>query len=160
MKQRSLLLIAVVCGFAVMFAAIGIAGTTVEDVIIFKPIAGEGKYQDRTVTFTHKKHIEEHKVACGECHHDENGKPLTDLKMGDDVQKCIECHTKPGEVPKDVKMEWRKKKVKRSEQKTLSLEYHAEAFHENCVDCHKDHNRKNKTKAAPQACTQCHEKSE
>ena len=157
MKHRSLLLVATVFGFAVLFAAVGIAGTAVQDTIVFKPIAGEGKYQDRTVTFTHKKHVDEHKVTCGECHHDKDGKALTNLKEGDNVQKCIECHTKPGEVDKDKKMEWRKQKVSKKEQQKMSLEYHAEALHENCIDCHKDHNRKNKTKAAPQACTQCHE---
>jgi hypothetical protein len=151
-------MITAVFGFAVLFAAIAIAGTTVKDVITFEPIAGEGKYQDRTVTLSHKKHIEEYDIGCGECHHDENGKALSNLKAGDDVKACIECHTKPGEVPKDVKMEWRKKRVKRDEQKKLSLEYHAEAFHENCITCHKSYNRKNKTKAAPQTCTKCHEK--
>jgi hypothetical protein len=158
MKRRSLLLIAAVLGFAVLFAAVGIAGTAMEDTIVFKPTAGEGKYQDRTVTFTHKKHIEEHKLTCGECHHDKDGKPRADLKAGDDVQKCSECHSKPGEAPKDKKMEWRKQKLSKQEQQKLSLEYRAEAFHANCVTCHKEHNRKNKTKAAPQACTQCHEK--
>ena len=63
MKHRSLLLVATVFGFAVLFAAVGIAGTAVQDTIVFKPIAGEGKYQDRTVTFTHKKHVDEHKVT-------------------------------------------------------------------------------------------------
>ncbi len=159
MKHRSLLLVVAVFGMVTLFAAaVGIAGTEVKDTITLKPIAGEGKYQDRTVTFTHKKHIEEHKLNCGECHHDENGKALTDLKAGDEVKACIECHKKPGEVPKELKMEWRKNKVSKKEMQKMELEYNAEAFHANCVDCHKDHNRKNKTKAAPQACTQCHEK--
>ena len=38
------------------------------------------------------------------------------------------------------------------------MEYHAEALHENCISCHKDYNKKNKTKAAPQSCTKCHPK--
>ncbi len=156
MKRRSLILIAAVSGFAMLFAGVVVAGTDFEDVIILKPIAGEGKYQDRTVTLTHKKHYEEYNIGCGDCHHDENGKPLSDLKIGDDVQECIECHSKPGEVPKDEKMKWRKERVPRKEQQKMSLEYHAEAFHENCIECHKDFNKKNKTKAAPQACTQCH----
>jgi len=156
MKRRSLILVAAVFGFATLFAAVVVAGTTVEDVITFKPIAGEGKYQDRTVTFSHTKHHEEYNIGCGECHHDENGKALTNLKVGDNVQKCIECHSKPGEVATDEKMKWRKEKISRKDQKKMSLEYHAEALHENCIECHKDYNKKNKTKAAPQACTQCH----
>ncbi len=47
-------------------------------------------------TFSHKKHNEEYKIGCGECHHDAKGKPLNDLKLGDDVQGCIECHKIPG----------------------------------------------------------------
>ncbi len=158
MKRRTLLLIAAAFSFVVLYAAAVFAGTTVPETITLKPQAGTGKYQDRTITFTHKKHIDEHKIACGECHHDANGKALTNLKPGDDVKACIECHKKPGEVPRDVKMKWRKEKLSRKQQQKMSLEYLAEAFHENCVTCHKQYNRKNKTRAAPQACTQCHQK--
>ena len=31
-------------------------------------------------------------IGCGECHHDKDNKPLNNLKIGDDVQNCIECH--------------------------------------------------------------------
>jgi hypothetical protein len=135
-----------------LFAVSGIqAGTEVEDVIKFENSKG-------LVEFTHKKHHDEYGAACGECHHDDQGKPRADLKLGDDVKSCKECHKTPGEVPKEVKKEWRDKKLKKEEINKLELEYTAEAYHANCQGCHKDYNKKNKTKAAPTTCTKCHAK--
>ncbi|GBC59103.1 cytochrome c, class III family protein [Desulfonema ishimotonii] len=104
------------------------------------------KHKKTIVQFTHKKHIEEYKLSCGECHHDEKAEPLKDLKMGDAVQGCIACHDKPGKAPKEVK------------DKAEKLTYHTNALHKNCIDCHKAHNKKNNTKAAPASCGQCHVK--
>ena len=108
------------------------------------------EYTKRTrnnIEFTHEKHITEYNIACGECHHDENNEPLKNLKLGDDVQRCIECHKKLGRkrAPKGEK--W---------SKTQLMEYHANAVHENCITCHREHNKKNKTKAAPTNCKACH----
>ncbi len=100
------------------------------------------------VQFTHKKHIDEYKVGCGECHHDESGQPLKDLKMGDPVMGCIECHSKPGRAPKPAGGEKMSPEQKR--------EYHTEALHDNCIECHKEFNKKNNTKAAAVTCAQCH----
>ena len=97
--------------------------------------------------FTHKKHYEEYEIGCGECHHDENGEPLTDLKPGDPVESCIACHDKPGKAPRGEKLS-----------KSEELQYHTEALHENCISCHREYNRENNTKDAPQTCGQCHVK--
>ncbi|MCK5096796.1 MAG: cytochrome c3 family protein [Desulfobacteraceae bacterium] len=102
------------------------------------------------VLFTHKKHAEEYKIGCGECHHDKDGTPLNDLKENDDAENCIACHTKPGQAPRP------KDKTKLSLKE--KLEYHAEAIHENCIKCHKEYNKKNDTKAAPSSCSKCHPK--
>lgn len=110
------------------------------------------------VEFSHKKHSTDYKAACGDCHHDDKGQPLAGLKDGDPVQKCVECHKKPGEVPKEIKKEWKDKKLKKEEADKLSLEYHAEALHENCRVCHRDHNKANNTQAAPTKCNDCHPK--
>ncbi len=99
--------------------------------------------------FTHKKHYEEYKISCGECHHDENAVPLTDLKPGDPVESCIACHDKPGKAPKGEKLS-----------KEEELQYHTEALHENCIGCHREYNRENNTKDAPQTCGKCHVKEE
>ena len=158
MGKRNGIVLAAVC-VAIMFAAGSIyAGTTVQDEIKMENKA----YSEHTkaiVTFSHKKHNEEYKIGCGECHHDAKGKPLNDLAIGDDVQGCIECHKIPGQMPGDLKKEMKAKKVSKEEIAAKEMEYHAEAIHENCIKCHKDYNKKNKTKAAPQTCTKCHPKA-
>lgn len=122
------------------------AGTDVQDVIQMDNKAYK-KHKKGIATFTHKKHIEEYKIGCGECHHDEKGEPLNDLKAGDDVKNCIECHSKPGQKP-------RKTRLTPQEE----LQYHAEAIHDNCRGCHRAYNKKNKTKKAPTSCSKCHPK--
>lgn len=145
----------VVCS---LFVAAGLyAGTEVKDVIKLNDPAYE-KHTKGIVEFTHTKHSGEYakkspdlyKDGCGACHHDDKGKPLTNLKAGDNVQTCIECHKKPSERPKGKGAPKLNKKQR--------LEYHAEAYHYNCKDCHKAYNKKNKTKAAPTTCTKCHPK--
>jgi hypothetical protein len=152
------LLVTTIIAFAVIFVAAALyAGTEVPDVI---KMQNDYEHTKGIVEFSHKKHAEDYKAGCGECHHDENNKPLDTLKTGDNVQKCIECHKKPGEVPKDLKKKWRDKKIKKKEKDKLSLEFHAEALHDNCQGCHKKWNKKNKSKAAPTTCVKCHPKQE
>jgi hypothetical protein len=88
---------------------------------------------------------------------------LTELKEGDDVKKCIECHKIAAEMPKKEKQALKKdakaKKISKEELKSKILEYHAEALHENCRVCHKSYNKKYKPKKkAPTTCTKCHPK--
>ncbi len=155
-KRNAVVWVAVCVGL--LFAAGSIyAGTAVQDVIQMEHKA----YSEHTkgiVTFSHKKHNEEYKIGCGDCHHDATGKPLTDLKLGDNVQDCIECHKLPGQMPGELKKELKEKKASKEEISAKEMEYHAEAIHENCTSCHKDYNKKNNTKAAPQTCTGCHPK--
>lgn len=99
--------------------------------------------------FTHTKHYKDYEIGCGECHHDENAEPLTDLKPGDPVENCIACHDKPGKAPRGEKLS-----------KEEELQYHTEALHENCIGCHREYNRENNTKDAPQTCGKCHVKEE
>lgn len=157
MKTR-VLLTTVIIGFAAIFLATGIyAGTKVPDVIKLQSKEYE-KHTKGIVEFTHKKHAEDYakaspdlyKDGCGVCHHDDKGKPLA-LKEGDDVQRCIECHKKPSERPKGKNAPKLSKKQR--------LEYHAEALHYNCRDCHKAFNKANNTKKAPTTCTKCHPKT-
>ena len=159
------LLVSVVVSCAALFVAAGIYAKTIPDVIKLQDPAYK-EHKKGVVEFTHGKHQKEYakeypdlyKNGCGDCHHDKDNKPLSNLKEGDDVQKCIECHKIPSEVPKKLKKEWRKKKVKKAEQKKVKLEYHAEALHINCRDCHKAFNKKYKPKKAPTTCTKCHPK--
>lgn len=150
MKIKSLVLVISIVGIAALFFSGSIfAGDTISETLTLETKGCEMK--KGPVHFAHKKHVEEYKAACGDCHHDEKGKPLADLKAADKVQSCIECHKKPGEKPKG------KDAPKLSEKEVL--EYNAEAFHKNCKDCHKEYNKKNNTKAAPTTCTKCHPKN-
>jgi hypothetical protein len=143
-------------GILVLFLSTAMyAGTTVQDVIRMENKA-YSKHTKGIVEFSHKKHMEDYKAGCGECHHDEKGKPLDGLKAGAPVQGCIECHKIPGEAPKG------KDAPKLTKQQ--SLEYHADAVHDNCRECHKKFNKEKGLKAkdpgyAPTACTQCHPKN-
>ncbi|MFA5906158.1 MAG: cytochrome c3 family protein [Desulfobacula sp.] len=147
--NKKLLTWILAASISVIFVATGLnAGTKAADTIKMDTNA----YTKRTKTppkfefavFTHKKHIEEYKVSCGECHHDKDKKPLT-LKAGDAVQKCSECHTvmeKDKANPKDIK----------------ALE---NAMHTNCIECHKQANikagdPKGLKGNAPVSCNNCH----
>lgn len=164
MKKGILLLSGLlVVAIAVFFLTSGLyAGSQVADVIKMES-KGYSKHKQPIVTFEHKKHSEEYTKAnpklysngCGECHHDENGKPLTALKSGDNVQTCISCHKEPGEKPPKEKMD-KKERIQK---------YHAEAMHENCVGCHRNFNKAKNLKAADKGaaplksrCNNCHKK--
>jgi len=153
--NKKLLTLFLAAGIAVIFVATGLyAGTDVPDTITMD----KNQYKKRTkqppkskfIEFAHKKHNVDYKISCGECHHDKDNKPL-DLKAGDHVQKCVECHTK---------LEKERKK-KGEEADILVLE---NAMHGNCVNCHEQVNikagdPKGKKGPAPTSCTKCHLKN-
>jgi cytochrome c553 len=148
MKVKSLMLVMSVVVVAALFLSSSVFAA-VADVIKMQS-KGYEKHEKGAVNFSHKKHAEEYKATCGECHHDAKGKPLANLKATDKVQSCIECHKKPGEKPKGKDAP----KLSKKEE----LDYHAEALHQNCINCHKTFNTKNNSKAAPTTCVKCHEK--
>lgn len=147
--NKRLLTLLLAAGIAGIFFVTGVhAGTDVSDTIKMdynnykKRKKAPPKF--KIIEFTHKKHNEEYKLSCGDCHHDKDNKPL-DLKAGDDVQKCVECHTK---LSKDKK---KKKDI-------MVLE---NAMHGNCVTCHKAINKKAGDARgikgpAPASCGKCH----
>ncbi len=146
--RKNYLIIMAVFGIAALFLATTVyAGSNPPDVV---KLDKGYKHKKGIITFGHKKHVEDYKAGCGDCHHDANNKPLNNLKAGDDVKACIECHKKPGERPKGKGAPKLNKKQR--------LEYVAEAFHYNCKGCHKKFNKKTGTKAAPTTCTKCHPK--
>ena len=155
-------IIATIAIIATLFITTGIyAGKEVKDEIIMNNKA-YAKHKKSIQTFTHLKHAKEYaekhpdlyKRGCGECHHDKDNKPLSNLKEGDEVQNCIECHKKASFI-KGKEAKGLKKEQKR--------EHHANAIHDNCKGCHKDFNKKMMLKskdkgAAPVTCKQCHPK--
>jgi hypothetical protein len=163
MRKGTVLVVMLILATAVMFVSTGLyAGTKAPDVIKMQNKA-YAKHTKPIVTFEHKKHMEVYTKAnpklypngCGDCHHDQNGKPLKDLKAGNEVKSCIECHKEPGQKPAKEKLD-KKEKIKK---------YQAEAIHENCGGCHSDFNKAKKLKssdkgAAPtkSRCKDCHKK--
>lgn len=127
------------------------AGTEVDDVIKMQT-KEYAEHKKGIVEFTHKKHAEDYDISCGECHHDAEGKPLT-LKMGDNVQRCVECHKETEKV--------RGEKISKEEK---IIKYHEEAIHANCITCHKEHNislndpedPRGTKGPAPASCAKCH----
>jgi hypothetical protein len=99
--------------------------------------AGFDKLKKTPVTFTHKKHAVDYKIACTECHHVyKDGK--NEFKEGDPVQKCSACHD-PAKSEGNVKK--------------LML-----AFHSNCQGCHKDLEAAGKPTGPTKKCNDCHAK--
>ena len=133
------------------------AVTTVQDVIKLETKAYKN-HKKPVVVFNHREHQEKYKqqypeffkTKCGECHHDKNNKPLKSLKAGDEVKKCIECHKKAS---------FAKGKKAKGLSKKQKLEFHANALHQNCKDCHREVNKKTAKKSAPVTCKSCHLKS-
>ena len=143
MSKRNLVILAVV-GIASLFIATSIyADAECPDMIRMDNDA----YSEHTkgiVMFSHKRHFEGYKIPCGACHHDDSGEPLTDLKVGDELDGgCIDCHAEPSRKPKGAKLS-----------KSEMLEYHAEALHINCKECHKKEKKAGKN--APTFCAECH----
>jgi hypothetical protein len=108
------------------------------------------KHTKGLATFNHKKHNEDYKVPCNDCHHVyKDGKNV--WKEGDEVQKCETCHSEASApkakegAPKLSKAE----KIKR---------FHKDAIHENCKGCHTKIKDPEKKKALTK-CTACHPKA-
>jgi len=117
--------------------------------IILMNTPGYAAHTKPIVKFTHQKHMDAYSKSCGDCHHDNTGKPL-DLKPGDPVARCIQCHK-----------ETKKKKGEKLEKSEKIRIYHDEALHANCVGCHKAYNiEKGDPKGlapAPASCKACHQ---
>ncbi|MCM2285469.1 MAG: hypothetical protein NDI81_11860 [Desulfobacula sp.] len=117
--------------------------------IILMNTPGYASHTKPLVKFTHQKHMDAYSKSCGDCHHDNTGKPL-DLKPGDPVAGCIQCHK-----------ETKKKKGEKLEKSEKIRIYHDEALHANCVGCHKAYNiAKGDPKGlepAPASCKACHQ---
>ena len=134
-RRRTLL--ALVLGLAVLAAfTLAFAATKVPD----KPITIDSKDVFTTrkqvpVVFDHAKHKE---FKCTQCHHEfKDGQNV--WKEGQEVKKCSDCH-----------------KLEAQNEKMLKLE---KAYHDQCVNCHKNLKKEKKT-SWPTACTKCHPKKE
>ena len=148
-RVKQILTILTIAGIGMLFLAAGVNAeeTACEPgVIEMKNEQAFSQHRMGIVQFDHKTHAaakpDGYGLGCGDCHHDENGEPLTDLKAGDTVQGCMECHDKPDRPRRDPAMspeEWEKEQLK----------YYYGAIHENCMGCHKE-------MGGPKTCTECH----
>jgi hypothetical protein len=160
MNKKSFILISTITAIAILFGTVkNYAGTKVDNVIRLQNKSYR-KHKEGIVIFQHRKHQGEYSEknpklfnsTCGDCHHDEDNKPLINLKEGDKVKNCIECHKKASYI--------KGKKAKRLS-KEKRREYQANAMHDNCKACHKKFNKKKRLKSkdkgyAPNTCKTCH----
>ncbi len=139
MSKKFLTLLTAVCA-ASLFLFVGaiVAGETqtVPDEVT---IENKDYKKDKKgpVVFTHKKHVEEYKLTCTDCHHVyEDGKNV--WKEGDHVDECSKCHNPEKKDGKVMKLQ--------------------NAYHRNCKNCHKDEIKKGKENAPFKKCNDCHGK--
>ncbi len=140
--MKKVLILGLAAGMVLAFT-MAVAQTTksgeVKDsfVIEAKIPAGE-KLTKPGVGFTHKKHTDDYKVACAECHHVyKDGKNT--WKEGDKVDTCASCHLlKP-------------KSTKKGEPGKLQT-----AMHDNCQKCHKELEKGGKKTGPTKTCNDCH----
>ena len=91
------------------------------------------------VEFPHSLHVMDFELSCEQCHH-------LDLKMGDEVQPCADCHIELTPTKKNRK----------------SIILLRNAYHATCIDCHKEFNKKAgdprgfDESAPPTSCSECH----
>jgi len=146
MKKSLIVLAVVTMGVAFLFAGVYATQQAADSMTLESKVYKEHK--KALVTFTHKKHNVDYKIACTDCHHVyQDGKNV--WKEGDEVQKCEACHSeakapKGEDAPKLSKAEEIKK-------------FHYSAIHENCKGCHKDLKTAGKP-TGPTACKECHPK--
>lgn len=124
-------------------ALLAIAADKGQDVIEFKGGAVWPTPTKKNVPFSHKKHYEDYKIACTECHHVyKDGKNV--WKEGDKVDKCEKCHT-------EATIQGEKKLPPDQQKLNLKL-----AFHNNCEKCHKQVKKEKPDSKIPVTCAQCH----
>ena len=150
MKRKSWITLAIAALAAVFFVAGVYAAQQAADTMTLQSKVYP-KHKKTLVTFSHKKHNVDYKIACTDCHHViKDGKNV--WKEGDEVQKCEACHS-GGKPPKAKEGEPKLSKAEKIKK------YHYSAIHENCAGCHKANKKKGMEKPGPTSCTECHPKT-
>lgn len=146
LKKQLMSLLLISLGI-VTFLTVGVltASDVLDEIVIENTgYANKKNPEDKTgikgpVKLSHKKHAEDAKIACDQCHHNDTKEKNT-WKEGDPVKKCSECHD-----PAEKKGKVKKLKI---------------AYHKNCQSCHKK--TKELCKAEPyggyKKCNDCHQK--
>jgi hypothetical protein len=148
MKKRSLLVLAAVALGVVFLCAVVYAAQEAPDTMTMESKLFP-KHRMSLITFTHKRHNVDYKIACDNCHHVyKEGKNV--WKEGDEVKKCDACHTE-AKAPRAKKGEPKLSKAEKIKK------YYYSAIHENCAGCHKELKKAAKP-TGPTVCTACHAK--
>ena len=149
MKKRSMLVLTAAAMGVVFLFALAYATQQAPDTITMESKVFK-KHKKSLVNLNHKKHNADYKIGCADCHHVyKDGKNV--WKEGDAVQKCDACHTE-AKAPKAKEGEPKMSKADKIKK------YYYSAIHENCVACHKDLKKADKTKVIPTKCAECHPK--
>ncbi|MDY6987790.1 MAG: cytochrome c3 family protein [Thermodesulfobacteriota bacterium] len=148
MKKRALLVLIIsALGVAFLFAGVHATQQAPDSVTMHSPVFE--KHKKALVTFTHKKHNVDYKLPCADCHHVyKDGKNV--WKEGDEVKKCMACHSE-AKAPKAKEGEPKLSKAEKIKK------YYYSAIHENCVGCHKAL-KKDAKPTGPSTCKECHPK--
>ncbi len=141
-KGRLVSSLAIAAVFIFSAALLALAAQQVPVEITLKPAIWPSPTMT-PVQFNHKKHSQELKIACTQCHHlYKDG--VNTWKEGDQVEQCEKCHTEPT-VLGEMKLP--------PDQQKLNLKF---AFHTNCQPCHKKMKAEKPDTKAPTICTGCH----
>jgi len=148
MKKRALLVLIIsAMGVAFLYAGVFATQQACDAITMDSPVFE--KHKKALVTFTHKKHNVGYKIPCADCHHVyKDGKNV--WKEGDEVKKCMACHSE-AKAPKAKEGEPKLSKAEKIKK------YYYSAIHENCVGCHKALKKEAKP-TGPTACKECHPK--
>lgn len=111
----------VVLGAALLVASVAYAKAPPAEVTL--------KAKQGNVSFSHKKHADEQKIACKKCHHN--------IDKEKDKMSCADCHKDAAEggIPSSK-----------------------DAFHKSCIACHKEKKAADAATKAPTGCKDCHKK--
>lgn len=99
------------------------------------------------VKFTMSKHVQDYGAACGDCHHDRDGKPL-ESHAPDTIYACGKCHKKEGLI-------WGPAAENDTSAKE-QLAHRPNALHMQCIGCHQMYNNLNRMVRVPESCRTCH----
>ena len=149
MKKRAVLVLIIsALGVACVCAGVYATQQLPDNITMHSPVFE--KHEKALVAFTHKKHNVDYKIPCADCHH--VYKECKNVwKEGDQVKKCMACHSE-AKAPKATEGG-----PKLSKQEKIR-QYYYSAIHENCVGCHKALHKEAKP-TGPTACKGCHPKN-
>ncbi len=142
MKRKSVLCFCLAAAFMLAVTVLVYAVDKGADMITMKSSIWPNPTKQH-IAFSHKKHQEDYKIACDQCHHVyKDGKNV--WKEGDPVDKCDKCHTEPTTQG-----------VKKLPPDQLKLNLY-NSIHTNCQGCHQKLKKEKPDTKAPVTCAGCH----